>query len=114
MLPMKRVLRFGYRFTNKEEIILRDYLAMERTRLANERTFMSYIRTSLFLLTGGITLLELDEFKHIYWLGYVAIALCIIMVVTGVSRFLILNKRLHNYYKQIKTEEDQLDKDGQL
>lgn len=30
-------------FKNQEKIILRDYLALERTRLANERTLFSYI-----------------------------------------------------------------------
>ena len=37
-----------------EELILRDYLAIERTKLANVRTLFSYIRTSLYLLTAGI------------------------------------------------------------
>ena len=36
-----------------EELILRDYLAIERTKLANVRTLFSYIRTSLYLLTAG-------------------------------------------------------------
>ena len=31
----------------KEELILRDYLAADRTALANERTLMAYIRTSV-------------------------------------------------------------------
>lgn len=105
---MKGILRFGYRFVNKEEIILRDFLAMERTRLANERTFMAYIRTSLFFLTGGLTLLQFDEYENLHWLAYLAILTCIIMVIIGVSRFIILSRRLHGYYKQIKTEEKQL------
>ncbi|MDH5381747.1 MAG: DUF202 domain-containing protein, partial [Cyclobacteriaceae bacterium] len=38
----------------KEEIILRDFLALERTTLANERTLFAYIRTSLYLILAGI------------------------------------------------------------
>ncbi|MGV9013129.1 MAG: hypothetical protein ACOH13_11090 [Flavobacteriales bacterium] len=32
--------------TNTENLILRDHLALVRTRLANERTLLSYIRSA--------------------------------------------------------------------
>lgn len=35
----KRVYKF-----NKDEMILRDFLAVDRTLLANERTLLAYIR----------------------------------------------------------------------
>jgi len=47
-------------FTNTDELILRDHLALVRTRLANERTLLSYIRSALYLLIGGIALLQLE------------------------------------------------------
>ncbi|MFZ2282343.1 MAG: DUF202 domain-containing protein, partial [Lutibacter sp.] len=50
---MKKNLKSKYKFENREKIILRDFLALERTRLANERTLFSYIRTSLYLFLGG-------------------------------------------------------------
>ncbi|MGN0027609.1 MAG: DUF202 domain-containing protein, partial [Clostridium sp.] len=34
----------------KEEMILRDFLAADRTLLANERTLLAYIRTGISLL----------------------------------------------------------------
>ena len=43
-----------YREFRAEELILRDFLALDRTVLANQRTFLAYIRTSLaFLVTGA-------------------------------------------------------------
>ncbi|MFT4781527.1 MAG: putative membrane protein, partial [Pseudohongiellaceae bacterium] len=45
-----KLLKFGRDFEPDERVILRDYLAIERTRLANERTLLSYIRSSLYLL----------------------------------------------------------------
>lgn len=65
------------RFQNKESIILRDYLAMERTRLANERTLLSYLRSSLYLLVGGIALLQLQGFESIKFLGYISLSLAV-------------------------------------
>lgn len=48
-----------YRRFEQSELILRDELAIDRTRLANERTFLSYLRTALaFAMVAG-TLLHL-------------------------------------------------------
>ena len=41
-----------------EEMILRDHLAVDRTSLANERTFLSYVRTALACLLGGASALH--------------------------------------------------------
>ena len=58
-----------FKFQQIEEIKLNDYLALERTRLANERTLFSYIRTALYLSLGGIAFLQVDNFKNIKWLA---------------------------------------------
>ncbi len=39
---------------SKEEMILRDHLAYERTAMANERTWLAYLRTAIgFMAAGG-------------------------------------------------------------
>lgn len=43
------------------QLVLRDELAIDRTRLANERTLLAWIRTALMLLVSGITLFKLFE-----------------------------------------------------
>ena len=43
------------------QLILRDELAIDRTRLANERTLLAWVRTALMLLVSGVTLLKLFE-----------------------------------------------------
>ncbi|AGA90022.1 putative membrane protein [Thioflavicoccus mobilis 8321] len=42
-----------------EALILRDLLAIDRTRLANERTLLAWLRTGLMLLISGVTLIKL-------------------------------------------------------
>lgn len=37
------------KFDNDKVLILRDHLALERTKLANVRTLFAFIRTSLYL-----------------------------------------------------------------
>ena len=40
------------------ETVLRDKLAPERTRMANERTLLSYLRTAFMLVVAGGTALK--------------------------------------------------------
>ncbi|MBN1634027.1 MAG: DUF202 domain-containing protein [Ignavibacteria bacterium] len=98
---------FGQIFQNKDEIILRDYLALERTNLANQRTLLAYTRTSLYMLLGGIAFLQLSEFENIKWLGLVAIGLSAVLVVVGIIKFFIIKRRLETYYSKTRTESSQ-------
>ena len=85
-------------FEHKEEILLRDYLALERTRLANERTLFSYIRTALYLTLGGIAFMQLHEFKSINWLAPVCFVLSVVILVTGIIKYFLMRKRLKKFY----------------
>lgn len=92
-------------FKNREKIILNDYLALERTRLANERTFFSFLRTSLYLVLAGIAFLQLQGFEELKWLGYVSIVFSIVFLVTGVITYFRLKNKLYKFYSQIPSEE---------
>ncbi len=74
-----------------------EILALERTKLANERTLLSYIRSSLYLLLGGIGILQLKDFESIQWLGYVALVVCVIFLTIGVFRYVLLSRRLYKW-----------------
>jgi putative membrane protein len=89
-----------YEFENRERIILRDHLALERTRLANERTLMSYVRTSLYLILAAVGFLELEGLNSLRWIGYVLIPLSLFVVVAGIARFIYLKNHLKTYYSQ--------------
>lgn len=97
---IKRIFQISPKFENREEIILRDYLALERTKLANERTLLSYIRGSIYLVLGGIAFLQLKDFEGLHVLGYVSLSLSVIMLLVGVVRFIQLKNRLKKYYFQ--------------
>lgn len=86
--------------TNKfkdEELILRDYLAIERTRLANVRTLFAYIRTSLYLLTAGIGILQIDSISQLDGLAWVCITAGIILFFFGFIHYLKIRKQLKCY-----------------
>lgn len=95
-------------FQNKEEIILRDYLALERTKLANERTLLSYIRGSIYLILGGIAFIQLKEFEGLFILGYISIFLSLILLIVGVTRYYQLKARLRRYYSSRNLDIDKI------
>ncbi|MFO7674531.1 MAG: DUF202 domain-containing protein [Lutibacter sp.] len=102
---MKKISISKYKFENREKIILRDFLALERTRLANERTLFSYIRTSLYLFLGGIALFQITGFERIKWLGYVSLSLSVIILIIGIFRFNHLKYKLKKYYFYTNNEQ---------
>ena len=87
---------FPEQFQKEKELILRDYLALERTKLANERTLFSYIRTSLYLLTAGIGILQIESISRLDWLGWICILSGIFLFFLGVVRY----RRMNSYLKQ--------------
>lgn len=87
-------------FTNTDELILRDHLALVRTRLANERTLLSYIRSALYLLIGGIALLQLEGYGDLQWVGKSSLVLCVLFVVIGLYRYHTLRRQLDLFYPQ--------------
>jgi putative membrane protein len=94
----KQLKIFKNIFKNQDQIILRDYLALERTKLANERTLLAYSRTSLYMLLGGIAFLQLKDFEKIIWVGYLALGLSIVLIIVGLYRYFLIKYRLKNYY----------------
>lgn len=99
-----RVPRISKPFEHREKIILRDYLALERTTLANERTLFSYLRTSLYLILGGIGLLELEDFSRLRWAGYLALGISVFLIIHGTIRYVVLRLKLRKFYFTEDTE----------
>lgn len=96
---MKNEAKKLFRFlrTKPVPVNTNEILALERTKLANERTLLSYIRSSLYLLLGGIGLLQLEGLNRIHWLGYVALLVCVIFLGVGIVRYIVLNRRLYKW-----------------
>lgn len=97
-LNKMKLLNFGRDFKPDQEVILRDYLAIERTRLANERTLLSYIRSSLYLLLGAIAFFQLKEFSDFKYLALISLVFSAIFLIVGIYRFALLKRSLKKLY----------------
>jgi len=83
-----------------EELILRDHLAVDRTMLQNENTFLAYIRTSLTVLVVGVTLLHIfnDAFSRVA--GISLILLGIFLFIFGYHRAIRVQKKINTLRKR--------------
>lgn len=83
----------------REELILRDHLALVRTRLANERTLLSYIRSTLYLLVGGLTLIGLGDTPYLRSVGHISWMLSVLVLFFGIYRYVTLRQHINRYYQ---------------
>ncbi len=79
------------RETGLTEPMLRDCLAVERTIMANERTFLSYIRAALGLFIGGVSFIEFFDSQIMQVVGWIFIPLGIIAFILGLIRYKKIN-----------------------
>lgn len=78
----------------KDDLILRDILAADRTILANERTLLSYIRAFLNFIIAGISILKIFSGLFIEVLGVTLIFTSFIFLIIGIKRYVKTNKNL--------------------
>ncbi|MFK5855696.1 MAG: DUF202 domain-containing protein [Bacteroidota bacterium] len=86
----------------KEELQLSDLLAVERTNLANERTFLAYFRSSVFFLATGISILHIHLFEKVDYLGWGFIILSPIMFAIGLQRLITVRKVINRAVNKTK------------
>lgn len=84
----------------KEDLITRDWLAIDRTKMANERTLLAYIRTVFVIIGSGLALIKVKIFEDIYGFGYLLVGLAPVILIFGISRFLYVRRHIHKYYKE--------------
>lgn len=87
-----------------DDMILRDFLALDRTILANKRTFLAYVRTSIGLLASGIGMVKLVTDGIVNILGFVFIIFALPVLIIGAIEFVGMQKALLVVGKKEKGE----------
>ncbi len=95
------------RFRSKQ-LDLEDHLSLDRTLLANERTLLSYFRTSLTMLVAGVSFIHFIDTGLLHVIGWVLLPLGIIILVIGVQRYQFMEKRIRMPRKGSSTNPDRL------
>jgi putative membrane protein len=78
----------------QEELIVRDYLAADRSALANERTFLAYVRTALAIAAAGGSLIHFLD--SLVWdvLGVLLLVVAVFTLAWGIYQFRHYTRRL--------------------
>jgi putative membrane protein len=85
----------------ENELKLSDVLAIERTRLANTRTFLAYFRSSVFFLATGLSIIKINFFDEVSYLGWGFVILAPLLFFLGLYRRIVINKAIN---KMIDTD----------
>ncbi|MGB4838515.1 MAG: DUF202 domain-containing protein [Saprospiraceae bacterium] len=75
-----------------KDIILREKLALQRTLLANQSTFLSFLRTSMYFMMAGLTIQNVFDHSK-----YLILEIVLFVISGGV--FLL---GIYNYFKNKK------------
>ena len=86
------------------EMILRDYLALDRTVLANERTLLAYLRTFIGTFSAGIAMIKFLDSPVTTLIGYIFAAISPFFVVFGVIRYAQFSAKLKTLKTNDKSE----------
>jgi putative membrane protein len=93
-----------------KELILRDYLAIERTILTNEGTFLAYIRTCLTVLVVGVTLFHLSpNNEKLQYLGIVLALLGLFIFIYGSVQSVKMKHKINKFLRKRKETEKSMD-----
>jgi len=78
------------------KLILRDYLAADRTLLAGERTFLSYLRTGLGIMGLGVAFIKFFEDASVLLpiLGWICLPLGAAISVFGATRYVRVRRSI--------------------
>lgn len=76
-------------------MILRDYLAVDRTILTNETAFMAYIRTALAMIAAGVSLVKFFNDPVMHVLGWSFMGVGTVLAMYGYHRYRQVDTLMH-------------------
>lgn len=82
----------------KKDLIVRDWLAIDRTNLANERTFLAYFRTFVVILSSAIAIFKVDALQELEELGVFLLIISPIILLIGLFRYFYVKRKVKKYY----------------
>ena len=83
---------------NFNPMILRDHLAVDRTRLANRRTLLAFIRTGLYLILTCLGIWKFGDASWLMWLGWIFLALGVVLIIIGIVSYQKIRHKILNAY----------------
>lgn len=83
----------------REDLILRDFLAIDRTRLANQRTLLSFFRSGLYLFVTAVAVDRVPMLEDLKWLTAVMWGVGVSIMLIGLINYLLMRRKILNAYR---------------
>ncbi|MFZ5972684.1 MAG: DUF202 domain-containing protein [Bacteroidota bacterium] len=80
--------------TINKDLILRERLALQRTTLANQSTFLAFLRTSMYFLMAGLSLRSLLNVENALTFEVVLFTISGLVLLIGIINFIVHQKRI--------------------
>lgn len=77
------------------KLILRDYLAADRTLLASERTLLAYLRTALTFFVAAISIIKFFNSLVATTIGIILLIPSILILLFGFKRYYRVHHNIH-------------------
>lgn len=84
-----------------KDLILRERLALQRTILANQSTFLSFLRTSMYFAVAGISIDRLLDLPGGRIYEYIFFVISAVVLVVGVVNYFVHKKKITGSEKHI-------------
>ena len=84
-----------------KDLILRERLAIQRTTMANQSTFLAFLRTSMYFAVAGVSLDQLLKLPGGHVFEYAFLVISVIVLVVGIINYLIQKRRITESIKHI-------------
>lgn len=81
------------------QLILRDILAIDRTKLANYRTLLSMVRTALYFEVMGLSVLSLKALDEIKVFAPILFLVGLIIAVKGIVNYRKMQRKINASYQ---------------
>lgn len=82
----------------RNELILRDELAIDRTLLANERTLLAYLRSAVSLGIAGISIMHFAAHGWYFWAGVACLPAGVLAALIGIVR----HRRMSAHFRALR------------
>lgn len=91
---------------DRRDVITHDRDAIHRMILANQRTFLSYLRTALTFFVAGITFVKFFQEFIVELIGWVFIPLGLATFAVGIYRYNLLRVRMVRMGRPLKHQRE--------
>ena len=70
-----------------KDLILREELALQRTRLSNQSTFLSFLRTAMYFLIAGLSVKNFYTINNVDIYENILLACAALLFVAGITNY---------------------------